>query len=87
MIDDGSIDGTEVLLQDNFSDRIHFLRHVVNRGGGAALETGFEYIRQYSRQYHWEFVVTFDADGQMDIADMEVFFEYHRAHPEAQVIF
>jgi glycosyltransferase involved in cell wall biosynthesis len=49
------------------------VRHITNRGAGAALETGFAYIREHSPDNHWEYVLTFDADGQMDIADMGKF--------------
>jgi glycosyltransferase involved in cell wall biosynthesis len=55
--DDGSRDETR--------DRAHeagatVLRHVINRGQGAALQTGIAYaLKQGAR-----FVVTFDADGQ-----------------------
>jgi len=31
--------------------------------------------------------VTFDADGQMDIADMRVFEQYQVEHPDARAIF
>lgn len=67
VIDDGSTDDTKTLLARAFGDRIYFVRHVVNRGPGAALETGFEYIRRMVYKNPWEYLVTFDADGQMDI--------------------
>ena len=47
VVDDGSTDGTEALLSDWIENRqIHYVRHVTNRGAGAALETGFSYIRE-----------------------------------------
>lgn len=87
VVDDGSSDGTYELLEEDFWETIHLLRHVVNRGGGAALATGFDYIAENYKKYNWEYVVTFDADGQMDIADMETFRAYQNKHPEAKAIF
>src|SRR5688500_16903207 len=57
VVDDGSRDET--------CDRAHeagaiVLRHVVNRGQGAALQTGISYALKRGAR----FVVTFDADGQ-----------------------
>jgi len=72
VVDDGSTDNTQSLLE-SFNDRIFSIRHIINRGGWAALETGFEYIRRVSQEYHWEYVVTFDADGQHIIKDIEQF--------------
>jgi cellulose synthase/poly-beta-1,6-N-acetylglucosamine synthase-like glycosyltransferase len=47
VVDDGSRDATSGILarrSDVFS-----IRHPQNRGGGAALETGFEFFRRYAR--------------------------------------
>ena len=74
IVDDGSTDGTHDLLRDLIADsRIHYIHHIINRGAGAALETGFEYIRQHAERHHWKYLVTFDADGQHDIGDMDHF--------------
>jgi glycosyltransferase involved in cell wall biosynthesis len=63
VVDDGSIDGTEDLLSDLIKkEKIHFVRHGANRGAGAALETGFAYIRATHETNHWKYLVTFDAD-------------------------
>ena len=43
------------------------VRHPVNLGQGAALQTGFEYARSI-RSMRW--VVTFDADGQHQVSDV-----------------
>lgn len=57
VVDDGSIDQTvEVLKQTKAT----VLRHVVNRGQGAALQTGNEFAFQNGA----DIVVHFDADGQ-----------------------
>lgn len=74
VVDDGSTDGTEVLLSELIEkEKIHFVRHGTNRGAGAALETGFAYIRATHAKNNWKYLVTFDADGQHDIADMDNF--------------
>ena len=73
VVDDGSRDNTlEVLSQ---FPSIHIVHHPFNRGGGAALETGFEYIRRNGENMGIKYVVTFDADGQHHVEDMPVFIE------------
>lgn len=63
-VDDGSSDGTWAELRRHAP---HALRHLVNRGQGAALQTGTEYaLRQGARR-----IAHFDADGQHRIEDLE----------------
>lgn len=57
VVDDGSADNTWDIARRSGAIT---LRHVVNRGQGAALQTGIEYSLRQGAQY----VVTFDADGQ-----------------------
>ena len=63
VIDDGSIDGTAGAAREAGAI---VLRHVVNRGQGAALQTGIEYAL---RRGAWA-IVTFDSDGQHSPADV-----------------
>lgn len=63
VVDDGSSDGTARIAKEADAT---VLRHVVNRGQGAALETGNEYARQHGAEH----VVHFDADGQFDPSDI-----------------
>ena len=63
VVDDGSVDGT--------ADQAHeagaiVLRHVINRGQGAALQTGIEYALRRGASA----IVTFDSDGQHSPADV-----------------
>jgi glycosyltransferase involved in cell wall biosynthesis len=64
VVDDGSADETGALALRAGATR---LRHVVNRGQGAALQTGIEHAIAQGA----EVVVTFDADGQHAVDDIE----------------
>ena len=59
-VNDGSTDNTEEVLS---STGATILTHSHNRGKGAALRTGFEYLLTLE---DWDAVVTLDADGQHD---------------------
>ncbi len=87
VVDDGSHDGTAELLQRQFWDRLFFTRHIINRGAWAALETGFAFVRKQAIHYGWEYVVTFDADGQHDIDDIARFLHYFQEHPTTDVVY
>lgn len=63
VVDDGSRDGTEEVAA-GFGATV--ARHVVNRGGGAALRTGYRLMVDSEA----EIVVTLDADGQHLPAEM-----------------
>ena len=63
-VDDGSKDDTgDVALRAG----AHLVRHPVNLGQGAAIQTGVEYAR---RQPGAEVFATFDADGQHRLKDV-----------------
>ncbi|MAD78252.1 MAG: hypothetical protein CMJ51_02645 [Planctomycetaceae bacterium] len=63
-VDDGSSDRTWDVLQDCAP---HALRHFLNRGQGAALQTGTDYaIAQGARR-----IAHFDADGQHRLEDLQ----------------
>ncbi|HEX2128110.1 MAG TPA: glycosyltransferase family 2 protein [Solirubrobacterales bacterium] len=57
VVDDGSRDGTDQVAKAHGAV---VARHVVNRGGGAALRTGYRLMADSGAQV----VVTIDADGQ-----------------------
>lgn len=63
VVDDGSTDNTAVVAGDAGAQVI---RHVINRGQGAALETG----HTYARMHHAQYVLHFDADGQFSVDDI-----------------
>lgn len=62
-VDDGSTDDTASLLRKH---RIHAVHHLINRGQGAAVQTGFD----VAKKGHWKVIVTMDGDGQCDSADI-----------------
>jgi glycosyltransferase involved in cell wall biosynthesis len=69
LVDDGSKDNTYKIAKkyrDKYPDNIFIYRHVLNRGLGAALKTGMNGALENNAK----FVVTFDADGQHEIADI-----------------
>jgi glycosyltransferase involved in cell wall biosynthesis len=57
VVDDCSVDAT---AKNALDAGAHVLRHPINLGQGAALQTGI----QYALKNNCEYVVTFDADGQ-----------------------
>jgi hypothetical protein len=85
IINDWSKDDTKNLIHKNFWDnnKIILLNHYKNRWQWAALETWFEYLRRF-----WEvkYLITFDADGQHDIADVKQFEKYLKNHGSVEVL-
>lgn len=57
-VDDGSSDESSRIARVAGAT---VLRHAVNLGQGAALQTGFDYVLRHTAHSH---VITFDADGQ-----------------------
>jgi hypothetical protein len=64
VVDDGSRDGTAEVAAEHGA---LVARHVINRGGGAALRTGYRLMVESGA----EVVVTLDADGQHLPSEME----------------
>jgi len=83
LINDGSSDNTLQVLQDKkkqYPDAlIIILDHTINRGGGAANQTGYNFVKKYGDELKIKRFVSFDADGQMDIKDMETFMKHIHA--------
>lgn len=64
VVDDGS---SQDLVTALHNLPIHYLRHCVNLGQGAALQTGIHYALEQQA----DSVVTFDADAQHQVSDIE----------------
>jgi len=69
VIDDGSTDKSSKIIQE--VKEVTLLRHVINRGQGAALKTGIDYALNKNCKY----IVTFDSDGQHRLEDLPKFIE------------
>ncbi len=63
VVDDGSQEDIQNAL---LGLQIHYLRHEINRGQGAALKTGLDFAKTLNPAI----VITFDADGQHDASDI-----------------
>jgi glycosyltransferase involved in cell wall biosynthesis len=68
VVDDGSSDQTFAAAKRAGAMA---LRHVINRGQGASLQTGIQFALARGAQY----VVTFDADGQHQVEDIQALVE------------
>lgn len=68
VVDDASKDGTTAALQGL---DLHILRHRLNRGAGAATQTGMSFALARGARY----IVHFDADGQHRAQDIPVMLE------------
>lgn len=62
-INDGSTDETKRILEEHHIPALH---HLINRGQGAAVQTGFDYAKKGT----WSAVVTMDGDEQCDVKDI-----------------
>ena len=74
-VDDGSADDSATAIHRAGA---HLVRHPVNLGQGAAIQTGVEYARA---QPGARYFVTFDADGQHQVKDVLAMVERLRAEP------
>lgn len=71
VVDDGSSDSTSRIGREM---GVVLLQHPGNRGKGRALRTGFTYVMEHG----YEAVITLDADGQHDAAEIPRFAEVYR---------
>jgi glycosyltransferase involved in cell wall biosynthesis len=68
VVDDGSRDDTSEMAH---SFPVWLLRHIVNCGQGAALQTGIDFALEHGA----DILVTFDADGQHAVEDIRALCE------------
>lgn len=83
VVNDGSFDESREILE-SYGETITTLHHLKNRGGWAALETWFEYLRRF---WKGEYVCTFDADGQHQLEDFPKFLDVLEKNSQIQVVF
>jgi polyprenyl-phospho-N-acetylgalactosaminyl synthase len=79
VVDDASSDESQIALS---ALPIHYLRHAINLGQGAALQTGMTYAVQQGAEY----VIHFDADGQHHNEDIPSLLE-PLVSGEADIVF
>lgn len=84
IVDDGSGDAYAPIFERLRKDGCTVLRHTENRGKGAALKTGFQYIAQSFNDVAC--VVTADSDGQHAAEDTYRVAEEAKRHPDALVL-
>lgn len=86
IINDGSSDNCEDIVSERQSKYPNALiliaSHTINRWGWAANQTGYNFIKKYADALQVKRFVGFDADGQMDIKDMDTFIKaiHHKHH-------
>ena len=78
VVDDCSVDNTHSIAKRAGATSV--IRHALNLGQGAALQTGIEYALKYDADY----IVTFDADGQHMSRDIKPMLE-HLIHSNADI--
>jgi len=79
VVDDGSTDGSVDTIQDL---PVRVITHEVNQGKGAAILTGVQEARKLGMTH----IITIDADGQHDPADVALFIPLIEETPLAIVI-
>lgn len=73
-VDDGSRDSS---AREISKSGARLVRHAINQGQGAALQTGIEYALQDPEA---KYFITFDADGQHSLSDALTMLDYIRRH-------
>jgi glycosyltransferase involved in cell wall biosynthesis len=82
-VDDASNDATG---QKALEAGAIVVRHMINSGQGASLQTGFDFISQKAENFKdVDYVVTFDADGQHSLDDLDQFLDAFRNDPELDI--
>ena len=79
VVDDGSTDNTVQILSGL---GVTILKHTLNQGKGASLQTGFAHVSGQSLRG----VITLDGDGQHNPADIENFILAIQRYPENLII-
>lgn len=70
IVNDGSSDNTLDVIKESqrkYPKNIYIYSHIINRGVGVAMQTGFDAVLRYNPKY----VVNMDSDGQHSVDDLE----------------
>ena len=76
VVDDASSDRSAKIAQEA---GVTVVRHPINLGQGAALQTGIDYVLRATEPTEAAYLVTFDADGQHRVEDAAAMVEKARA--------
>lgn len=85
IVDDGSSDETALIvdqLNKENPERIHVKHHRVNRGKGAAMQTGLKLAQELG----FDDALQVDADGQHTLADVPKFIALGQQNPGAMIM-
>lgn len=86
LVNDWSTDNTDEVLEE-YKGKIIIINHIKNRWQGAALETGFEYIRRFLKNNQkLKYVVTYDSDWQHNIKDLPNFLNAFKENDNLEVV-
>ena len=70
IVNDGSSDNTLDVIKESqrkYPKNIYIYSHIINRGVGVAMQTGFDAVLRYNPKY----IVNMDSDGQHSADDLE----------------
>ena len=70
IVNDGSSDNTLEVIKESqrkYPKNIYIYSHIINRGVGVAMQTGFDAVLRYNPK----FIVNMDSDGQHSAGDLE----------------
>lgn len=81
IVDDGSSEENQLLIQNLISDSIQAIFHAENQGKGAAVKTGFFYAEQHGYSH----VLQVDADAQHQLSDAIQLLEQSQSCPNAVI--
>jgi glycosyltransferase involved in cell wall biosynthesis len=83
-VDDGSTDDSAELASKAGA---YVVKHMINSGQGASIQTGFQFIMQSPEKFaDAEYVVTFDADGQHSLSDLAGFILAMEKDPDLDIV-
>ena len=70
IVNDGSSDNTLEVVKESqrkYPKNIFIYSHIINRGVGVAMQTGFDAVLRYNPKY----IVNMDSDGQHSVDDLD----------------